>query len=99
MKIVILGSIPGGYTCAIRCVQLGADVTLIEKDRICGVCLNEGCIPTKTLLSSSHSYCSDIQFKSLGIEAHMTFDWNKIKAIRILFMKGLVREWNSCNSL
>ncbi len=50
-KVVIIGGGPGGYVAAIRASQLGAKVTLIEKDRIGGTCLNRGCIPTKSLLS------------------------------------------------
>jgi dihydrolipoamide dehydrogenase len=49
-KVVIIGGGPGGYVAAIRDAQLGAKVTLIEKDKIGGTCLNRGCIPTKTLL-------------------------------------------------
>jgi dihydrolipoamide dehydrogenase len=49
-KIVIIGGGPGGYVAAIRAAQLGAQVTLIERDKIGGTCLNRGCIPTKTLL-------------------------------------------------
>jgi dihydrolipoamide dehydrogenase len=49
-RIVIIGGGPGGYVAAIRAAQLGAKVTLIEKDKIGGTCLNRGCIPTKALL-------------------------------------------------
>ncbi|MGQ9508913.1 MAG: dihydrolipoyl dehydrogenase [Thermodesulfobacteriota bacterium] len=49
-RIAIIGGGPGGYVAAIRGAQLGAKVTLIERDRIGGTCLNRGCIPTKTLL-------------------------------------------------
>ncbi len=49
-KVVILGGGPGGYVAAIRAAQLGAQVTLIERDKIGGTCLNRGCIPTKALL-------------------------------------------------
>ncbi|MFO0773410.1 MAG: dihydrolipoyl dehydrogenase [Nitrospiraceae bacterium] len=49
--IVILGAGPGGYVAAIRAAQLGARVTLIERQALGGVCLNAGCIPSKTLLS------------------------------------------------
>jgi dihydrolipoamide dehydrogenase len=49
-KIVVIGGGPGGYVAAIRAAQLGAKVTLIEKDKIGGTCLNRGCIPTKSLL-------------------------------------------------
>jgi dihydrolipoamide dehydrogenase len=50
-RVVIIGGGPGGYVAAIRAAQLGGKVTLIEKDKIGGTCLNRGCIPTKALLS------------------------------------------------
>jgi len=49
MKIIIIGSGPGGYEAAIRGAQLGAEVTLIEKSILGGTCLNVGCIPTKVM--------------------------------------------------
>jgi dihydrolipoamide dehydrogenase len=52
--IVILGGGPAGYPAAIRAAQLGASVCLVEKDRLGGVCLNWGCIPTKTLHGLAH---------------------------------------------
>jgi dihydrolipoamide dehydrogenase len=52
-RIVVIGGGPGGYVAAIRASQLGAKVTLIERDRIGGTCLNRGCIPTKALLSDA----------------------------------------------
>ncbi len=49
-RVTVIGGGPGGYVAAIRAAQLGAKVTLIEKDKIGGTCLNRGCIPTKALL-------------------------------------------------
>ncbi len=49
-RVAIIGGGPGGYVAAIRAAQLGAKVTLIERDKIGGTCLNRGCIPTKALL-------------------------------------------------
>jgi len=49
-RVVIIGGGPGGYVAAIRAAQLGAKVTLIEKEKIGGTCLNRGCIPAKALL-------------------------------------------------
>jgi dihydrolipoamide dehydrogenase len=49
--IIILGAGPGGYVAAIRAAQLGAQVTVVERDALGGVCLNCGCIPSKALLS------------------------------------------------
>ncbi|HEX9887111.1 MAG TPA: dihydrolipoyl dehydrogenase [Longimicrobiales bacterium] len=51
--LVILGSGPGGYVAAIRAAQLGMRVACVEADRLGGVCLNIGCIPTKALLTSA----------------------------------------------
>ena len=45
MQIIVIGGGPGGYVAAIRAAQLGAKVTLIEKDHLGGTCLNIGCIP------------------------------------------------------
>lgn len=52
-KVVVIGGGVGGYAAALRASRLGARVTLIEKEKIGGVCLNKGCIPTKVLLHSS----------------------------------------------
>jgi dihydrolipoamide dehydrogenase/pyruvate dehydrogenase complex dihydrolipoamide acetyltransferase long form len=51
-KLIVIGGGVGGYPAAITAARMGADVTLIEKELIGGVCLNWGCIPTKTLLQS-----------------------------------------------
>ncbi|MEW6376740.1 MAG: dihydrolipoyl dehydrogenase [Thermodesulfobacteriota bacterium] len=57
-RIIIIGGGPGGYVAAIRAAQLGARVTLIERDKIGGTCLNRGCIPTKALLSDAKLFRS-----------------------------------------
>lgn len=55
--VVVIGSGPGGYVCAIRAAQLGFKTAIIEKyDTLGGTCLNVGCIPSKALLDSSHHY-------------------------------------------
>lgn len=51
--LAILGAGPGGYVAALRAAQLGARVVVVEKDRVGGTCLNIGCIPTKTLTTST----------------------------------------------
>ena len=56
MKIVVIGGGPGGYVAAIRAAQLGAEVTLVEKNAMGGTCLNVGCIPTKALIHSADLY-------------------------------------------
>lgn len=53
MRITVLGGGPGGYAAAFEAARLGADVTLVERDRLGGTCLNRGCIPTKTILRTA----------------------------------------------
>jgi len=66
--ITIIGGGTGGYVAAIRAAQLGAEVNLIEKEKVGGTCLNWGCIPTKALVYSAKTY-SDIQnARRFGIE-------------------------------
>lgn len=68
MRIVIIGSGPGGYVAAIKAAQLGAEVTVIEKDEVGGTCLNWGCIPTKTLIASAEALHKARRLKDYGIE-------------------------------
>lgn len=54
--VIIIGSGPGGYVAAIRASQLGLKVGVVEKENLGGICLNWGCIPTKSLLKSAQAY-------------------------------------------
>jgi len=54
--VIIIGSGPGGYVAAIRAAQLGMKVAVVEKESLGGICLNWGCIPTKSLLKSAQAY-------------------------------------------
>jgi dihydrolipoamide dehydrogenase len=53
-KIIVIGGGPGGYVAAIGAAQLGAAVTLVEKDSLGGTCVNRGCIPTKALIQTAN---------------------------------------------
>ena len=68
--VIIIGSGPGGYVCAIRCAQLGMKTALIERyNTLGGTCLNVGCIPSKALLDSSeHYYNATHTFAEHGID-------------------------------
>jgi len=68
--VVVIGSGPGGYVCAIRAAQLGLKVACVEKDNtLGGTCLNVGCIPSKALLSVSEKYSHAAHdFANLGID-------------------------------
>lgn len=68
-RILIVGGGPGGYVSAIRATQLGAQVTLIEKDSLGGTCLNKGCIPTKALLETADIYKKIKEADTFGIRA------------------------------
>jgi len=78
--IVILGGGPGGYVAAIRAAQLGFKTAVIDKDKLGGICLNWGCIPTKSLLKNAEIYdimknhSQDFGIKVSGLE----FDFGKI---------------------
>lgn len=75
----IIGAGPAGYTAAIRASQLGKSVVLFEKENLGGVCLNKGCIPTKTFLYSADMYNSIKKASALGIEVeNCSIDFEKI---------------------
>lgn len=67
LKVVVLGGGPGGYMAAVRASQLGAQVTLVEKDRLGGTCLHWGCIPTKTIKATCDTIDGLRRGKEMGI--------------------------------
>ena len=68
--VIVIGSGPGGYVCAIRCAQLGLRTACVEaRETLGGTCLNIGCIPSKSLLNLSENYQkAQKEFNSQGIE-------------------------------
>ncbi|HMV32698.1 MAG TPA: dihydrolipoyl dehydrogenase [Gemmatimonadales bacterium] len=67
--VIIIGGGPAGYVCAIRCAQLGLATAVVEKDKLGGVCVNIGCIPTKALLHSARvAGLVAHEAKDLGVE-------------------------------
>jgi len=67
--VIILGGGPAGYVGAVRSAQLGMSTALIEKDKLGGVCVNIGCIPTKALLHSAYIASLLREAKEFGVEA------------------------------
>lgn len=79
--VVIIGAGPGGYPAAIRAAQRGAEVALVEKDKVGGTCLNWGCIPTKSLLASSEVLDRTREAEKFGIKVQgVEPDWPAIIA-------------------
>lgn len=77
--VVVLGGGPGGYVAAIRAGQLGLRAAVIEKERVGGVCLNWGCIPSKALLKNSEMYRSMKEAEKWGIAlSNLSFDFKKV---------------------
>ena len=112
--LAVIGSGPGGYVCAIRCAQLGMKTAVIEKyNTLGGTCLNVGCIPSKSLLDSSHHYHEAVHnFSTHGItiEGSIKVDLNKMisrkdsvvdqttKGIDYLMSKNKIRVFNGLGS-
>ena len=79
--LVILGSGPGGYVAAIRASQLGLKVAIVERERLGGICLNWGCIPTKALLRTSEVYHYMTHAADYGLKAEKVgFDLDAVVA-------------------
>jgi dihydrolipoamide dehydrogenase len=79
--VAVIGGGPGGYVAAIRAAQLGGKVLLVEKESIGGVCLNRGCIPTKTLLKSAEKWEDLKRGSEFGLKAEgIGFDFGAIVA-------------------
>lgn len=88
--LAIIGGGPAGYTAAERAAQGGLNVVLFEKKALGGVCLNEGCIPTKTLLYSAKLYQQALSGAKYGIAAeHVAFDYAKICARKTKVVRKL----------
>ena len=89
--LAIIGGGPGGYVAAERAGAKGLHVVLFEKRELGGVCLNEGCIPTKTLLYSAKVYDYAVHGEKYGVSAPgATFDFEKIVARKNKVVRKLV---------
>ncbi|MFO8026493.1 MAG: dihydrolipoyl dehydrogenase [Opitutales bacterium] len=87
----IIGAGPGGYVAAERAGQAGLNTVLFEKDALGGVCLNTGCIPTKTLLNSVKHLSHARDAKAFGVLAeNVGFDFNAIMKRKRKIVKKLV---------
>ncbi|MBU1141714.1 MAG: dihydrolipoyl dehydrogenase [Firmicutes bacterium] len=89
--ILVLGGGPGGYVAAIKAAQLGAKVALIEKEVVGGICLNHGCIPTKTLLKNAKVYKTVKHALDYGviIDGNVSYDWASMLKRKNIVVKKL----------
>jgi len=101
--IIIIGAGPGGYVAAIRAAQLGAQVTVVEAQAVGGVCLNWGCIPSKTLLNlvDLGERARHAQAWGLTFEGSIGFDLKQMMARKNDVVQSLVKgistlfkQWN-----
>ena len=76
--VVVVGGGPGGYVAAIRASQLGLETALVEREHLGGICLNWGCIPTKTLLHTADLYREMQDAERYGLTAEASFDLDKV---------------------
>jgi dihydrolipoamide dehydrogenase len=104
--VIIIGSGPGGYVCAIRCAQLGLKTACVEgRDTLGGTCLNVGCIPSKALLHATTAARGRAQLRQDGPEGQgPSVDWKQMlaykddtigqntKGIEFLFKKNKI-DW------
>lgn len=89
-NLIIIGGGPGGYSAAIRGAQLGLSVTLIEQDDMGGVCLNEGCIPSKVYTHAAAKRSEIVHLQELGIgSSNNLFDFKKLSAYKDKVIKQL----------
>ena len=89
--LLVVGGGPGGYLCAERAAQEGMKVAVFEKKALGGTCLNEGCIPTKTLLNSSKMYRHAKESEAFGVTATgVSYDHAKVVERKNNVVKTLV---------
>jgi dihydrolipoamide dehydrogenase len=89
--LIIIGGGPAGYVAAERAGHKGLNVILFEKNKMGGVCLNEGCIPTKTMLYSAKTYENALHGDKYGVYGeNIRFDYGKIVARKNKMVRKLV---------
>ncbi len=110
--LVVIGGGPGGYVAAIRAAQLKLNVAVVEKDKLGGICLNWGCIPTKSLLKNAEILQTIKSASTFGITIdNYTVDWKKVikrsrdvsrrlnKGIHYLLKKNAIKHFNGTAKL
>jgi len=103
VNLAVLGSGPGGYVAAIRAAQLGGRVTVVEDTEVGGTCLNRGCIPTKTIVSSCELLARAREMEAYGISLSGSVSpnlskilerKNKVVSTQVRGIRELFRGWD-----
>lgn len=94
--IVVLGGGSGGYACALRAAEVGKRVALIEKDKVGGTCLHQGCIPTKALLHSAEIADQARESEAFGVRS--SFEGIDISGVQAYKNKVVERLWKGLQS-
>lgn len=90
-SLLVIGGGVGGYTAAIRAAREGMQVTLVERGELGGTCLNEGCIPTKSLLHQAHAFKALHGARAFGIDpARLRLDYGQVDAEKRRVVSQLV---------
>ena len=81
--VIVIGGGPGGYVAAIRAAQLGMKTAVVERDKLGGICLNWGCIPTKALLRSAEVYHLMQHAADFGLRDLDRRSWSGKRGVRL----------------
>ncbi len=91
-EVLVIGAGPGGYVAALKLGKLGKKTLLVEKDRLGGVCLNSGCIPSKAMIHIASQVHKLRKAKAQGLEApDLRLTWSKVVDWKDLMVQGLNR--------
>jgi dihydrolipoamide dehydrogenase len=94
--LVVVGGGPGGYVAAAHAAENGMKVAVVEKDKVGGICLHKGCIPSKSLLKSAEMYQAMKESTSYGIEAsHVRLDMGLVQKRKEEVVANLYRGVNN----
>ena len=74
VDLLVIGGGPGGYSAALRAAASGRTVTLVERDRLGGVCLNVGCIPSKALIHVADTAALPEETGAIGVDLQASVD-------------------------
>lgn len=81
MQVVVVGAGPAGTAAALRASELGAEVVVVEADRLGGTCVNHGCVPTRVLARTARMAREARTAATWGVDAGpVTVDWDRVRA-------------------